>query len=649
MILVLELQSRSRAIAASSVRDGGTSGILRVPYRAFKRNLTISYLAPFIVTLGVLAAVFLWRVQSQVALTGWIEHSDQVMLRAKDAELEIRDIQIAYRNYLMVPHQQYLAELADARKKLNKSLGTLASLVSDNQEQEDLLLKVGETRDAWVEAIERLIAHKDSGQLAPDAFMQVQPHAEAVVSALDEFVAAEERLRASRSAHQRSQYLVLFVLVPLLSIIVMVILSYWGWRQIKLATDQFHSALDHAERAQAEAEKAGERAEKTNRAKDNFLGTVSHELRNPLNSILLWSTALLRDQTLSENARRGISTIERAVRVQGQLIEDLLDISRIESGRLRLDVQTVDLAELVKAGTESMRAAAEAKSITLQEILDPRVDSIAGDPGRLQQIVWNLVSNAVKFTPKAGRIQVRLERINSHIEIIVSDTGQGIEPESLGSVFERFWQGGDSSESRHGVGLGLSIVKELVNLHGGTVLAHSDGLGKGSTFTVRLPLPASAPPSWEARRHPTTAQIANGASAPRLDGVAILVVDDDPDTCDALKSLLGTLGANVTTATSVRAALAIYEDIHPDVIVSDIGMPVEDGYALARELRKREREAGTESRTPLIALTAYGRVEDKVQILTAGFDSHAIKPVDPVELSTILRTCITSRKGLANV
>ncbi len=619
-----------------------------MPYRAFKRNLTVSYLAPFIVTLGLLAAVFLWRVQDQAALTRWIEHSDQVMLRGKDAELQIRDIQIAYRSYMMLPDQQFLRDLAEARKKLNKDLGALASAVSDNQEQEDILLKVSETRDAWVEAIERLIAQKDSGQAKPDSFARIQPHAQAVVSALDDFIAAEQRLRVNRADHQRSQYLVLFILVPTLSIIVMVILSYWGWRQIKLATEQFHAALDNAERAQAEAEKASELAEKANRAKDNFLGTVSHELRNPLNSILLWSTALLRDPSLSENTRRGMATIERAVRVQSQLIEDLLDISRIESGRLRLDVQTVDLAEVVKAGTESMRAAAEAKSITLQEILDPRVDSIAGDPGRLQQIVWNLVSNAVKFTPKGGTIQVRLERINSHVEIVVADNGQGIEPESLGSVFERFWQGADSTESRHGVGLGLSIVKELVGLHGGTVVAHSEGAGKGSTFTVRLPLPASTP-SWESRRHPTTAQNANGASAPRLDGVAILVVDDDPDTCDALKSLLGALGADVTTATSVRAALAIYENAHPDVIVSDIGMPVEDGYALARELRTRERGAGTESRTPLVALTAYGRVEDKVQILTAGFDSHAIKPVDPVELSTVLWTCITSRKGAATV
>jgi CheY-like chemotaxis protein len=263
----------------------------------------------------------------------------------------------------------------------------------------------------------------------------------------------------------------------------------------------------------------------------------------------------------------------------------------------------------------------------------------------MQQVVWNLVSNAVKFTPKGGKIQVRVERINSHVEIIVADSGQGIERASLNSVFERFWQGEDSSQSRHGVGLGLSIVKEIVNLHGGAIVADSDGPGKGSTFTVRLPLPASAAASWEPRRHPTVAQTANPARASRLDGISILVVDDDVDTCEALKHLLGSLGADVMVATSARTALAMVETQEPDAIVSDIGMPLEDGYFLARELRKRERERGKEGRLPLIALTAYGRVEDKVQILTAGFNSHAIKPVDPVELSAILRNCIISHRG----
>ena len=312
---------------------------------------------------------------------------------------------------------------------------------------------------------------------------------------------------------------------------------------------------------------------------------------------------------------------------------------------MRLDVQAVDLAEVVRAGVESIRVAAEAKSITLQEIIDPCVDSIAGDPGRLQQVVWNLVSNAVKFTPKGGKIQVRVERIDSHVEIIVADTGQGIDPAVLGSVFDRFWQADDSGQSKHGVGLGLSIVKEIASLHGGSVAAHSEGPGKGSTFTVRLPLPVSPVPSSMPRHHPTVAWVANAANAPRLDGLSILVVDDDPGACDALNSILSSLGASVAAATSAQAALAMLEALHPDAIISDIGMPVQDGYFLARELRKREKQTGKDGRMPLVALTAYGRVEDKVQILMAGFDTHALKPVDPVELSTVLETLITARRA----
>ncbi len=614
-------------------------------YRAFQRNLTASFFAPFVIALVFLAAVVLWQVQNQSAVTGWVEHSDEVMLLAKNGQLGVRNIQVAYRGYLLSPQESFLTTLNGERSLLNKNLSELSALVADNPDQEQILVKTTELKEAWTEAIERSLAQKDGGQNHPDAVTRMQPQADAVFNALEDFFSAEQHLRAQRSASQKASFRLLFFLVPLLSVIVMAVLSYWGWRQIQLATRQFNEALNNAERARADAEVASARAEKASRTKDNFLGTVSHELRNPLNSILLWSTALLRDNSLGDNARRGVTAIERAVRVQGQLIEDLLDISRIESGRLRLDVQTVDLAEVVKAGVESMRAAAEAKSITLQEILDPRVDAIAGDPGRLQQVVWNLVSNAVKFTPKGGKIQVRLERINSHVEIIIADTGEGIDPKSLRSVFERFWQGEQSAQTNQGVGLGLSIVKELVGLHGGTVSADSEGRGKGSTFTVRLPLPVGIASSMELRRHPTVAQVANTASAPRLDGFSILVVDDDPDTCDALRNLLGALGATVASATSARTALAMLDAMSPDAVVSDIGMPIEDGYFLARELRKRERNKGKDAAMPLIALTAYGRVEDKVQILTAGFDSHAVKPVDPVELSAILRTCITSRRG----
>ena len=619
-----------------------------MPYRAFRRKLTAGFFAPLVLVLMMLAAFVLWGIDNQASITGWVQHSDQVMLRAKDAEVELRNMQIAYRGYVASGDQRYLHELADARTQFSKDLADLVTLVADNPSQEQLLSKVTEAKETFNETLERLIAQRSSQPPGTDPIAQLHPHAHLVFDALENFLTDEQQLRVQREANQRATYRMLFALVPLLSLIVIVVLSYWGWRQIEVATEQFHEALDAAEKARVEAEKAGARAEKASRTKDNFLGTVSHELRNPLNSILLWSTALQRDQTLSGNSRRGVMAIERAVRVQGQLIEDLLDISRIESGRLRLDVQTVDLAEVVKAGVESMRAAADAKSITLQEILDPRVNAIAGDPGRLQQVVWNLVSNAVKFTAKGGKIQVRLERINSHVEIIVADTGKGIEPTSLGSVFERFWQGDESSQSQHGIGLGLSIVKELVTLHGGTVTAHSDGRDKGSTFTVRLPLPVGVTSSQEIRRHPTGAQIGDtGVSPQRLDGLSILVVDDDVDTCDALQNLLGALGASVNAATSARSALAMLDKLKPDAVISDIGMPVEDGYFFARELRKREQ--GKDGGTPLVALTAFGRVEDKVQILTAGFDSHAIKPVDPVELSAILRNCIASRRGTARV
>jgi CheY-like chemotaxis protein len=275
--------------------------------------------------------------------------------------------------------------------------------------------------------------------------------------------------------------------------------------------------------------------------------------------------------------------------------------------------------------------------------IDPSVRLIAGDPKRLEQVLWNLLSNAMKFTPKGGKVQVRLERINSHVEIIVADNGLGIAPLSLPHVFDRFWQEADMVEKKPGVGLGLSIVKELVTLHGGTVTVHSDGLGKGSTFTVRLPLPIATAPLLEPRRHPTVAPIDNVAASSRLDGLSILVVDDDPEACDALTRLLGSLGAKASAATSARAALGKLAGSRPDAIVADIGMPVEDGFFFAREVRKREQEGSPNGRIPLIALTAYGRVEDKIKILAGGFNSHVVKPVELAELSATIRSLVAAR------
>jgi signal transduction histidine kinase/ActR/RegA family two-component response regulator len=626
-----------------------------MPYRAFRQNLTVSFFTPFIIALIALGSVALWRIQNQASLAGWVQHSDQVILRVKDAELASLDMQLSYRGYLISPDQRYLTDLAGARGSFENSLVELAALIADNPDQEQRLRKIDDLEKVWIKTIGSLISQKNGGVVSQELFAQVRNQAQTVFGSLEDFVDIEQRLRAERARRQASEYRIIFLLIPGLSAIVMIFLGFWGWRQIQISTERFRDALaasEHArteaesarieaEEARAESEQERAKSERANRAKDNFLGTVSHELRNPLNSIMLWSAALLRGPAIDEPVRRGLTAIDRAVRAQAQLIEDLLDITRIESGRMRLDVQMVDLVEVVKAGTDSMRAAAEAKSITLQEIIDPGVASISGDPGRLQQVVWNLVSNAVKFTPKGGKIQIRLERINYHIEISVADTGQGIEAAALDSVFERFWQA-DASAGKHGVGLGLSIVKEIVALHGGTVAAHSDGPGKGSTFTVRLTVPISTTSSWEPRRHLTVDRASSMATVPRLEGFSILVVDDDPDACEALKNLLDSLGANVTLATSARDALSVLDSLRPDAVVSDIGMPVEDGYFLARELRQRERDSGNDVRIPLVALTAYGRVEDKVKILMAGFDSHTVKPVDPIELSTVLVSLLLS-------
>jgi signal transduction histidine kinase/ActR/RegA family two-component response regulator len=611
-----------------------------VPYLRFRRKLTAGYLVPIIIALGLLAGAVLWRIQVQASVTAWVEHSDQVLLHAKDTEIEMRGMMAAGRGYLITRDNQFLADLADAQRRFSQKLAELATLVADNPDQARRLLEINDLKAAWLGTIDSLRPGAES--FRKDAFDDSSKQADAVFAAFQDLIGAENRLRQSRKDSQNRANQLAIVLVPIFTIAVMVFLGYWGRHQIYLASEQFRDALTAADEAKSRAEEARAKAEKASLAKDNFLGTVSHELRNPLNSILLWCATLLAKGGIDSGMQRGLTSIERASRAQAQLIEDLLDISRIESGRLRLDVQSVDLAEVVRAGVESMRAAAEAKSLALQKLIDPRVDLVAGDPGRLQQVVWNLVSNAVKFTPRGGKIQVRVERINSHVEIVVADTGEGIDLASLGSVFDRFWQADELRRGGQGVGLGLSIAKEIVNLHGGTITAHSEGRNKGSTFTVRLPLPVSKTASLELRRHPVTAS-ANVAAVPRLDGTTILVVDDDADACDALKHLLEAVGASVTTVSSAQTALDLLDTLSLDAIVSDIGMPGHDGYFLAREVRRRESSLPDGERVPLVALTAYGRVEDKVEILTAGFDSHTIKPVEGAELTTILRTLITAR------
>jgi PAS domain S-box-containing protein len=385
----------------------------------------------------------------------------------------------------------------------------------------------------------------------------------------------------------------------------------------------------------SEADQARVQAESANRAKDEFLAVVSHELRTPMNAVYGWARMLQMGQIDSTTTPRALDAIVRNAHVQLQLIDDLLDVSRIISGKMRLDIRPVDIQRVLEAALDAVRPAVEAKGLKLQTLLDPSAGPINGDPDRLQQVVWNLLMNAVKFTPRDGRIQVTLQRVNSHIEIVVSDTGAGIRSELIPVIFDRFKQGeSGSTRNQGGLGIGLALVRHLVELHGGSVTAESEGEGKGATFRVKLPLVAALVRSTEDRAHPTARQPVPAYHGPSLRGLRVLVVDDDPDALDLIATILRKAEAEPMLCSSPPEALAAVRSWKPHVLVSDIEMPGEDGYSLIRKVREL---AGSEGgQIPAVALTAYGRPEDRVRSLSAGYSMHVAKPVDPVELGVIV-------------
>jgi PAS domain S-box-containing protein len=392
-------------------------------------------------------------------------------------------------------------------------------------------------------------------------------------------------------------------------------------------------------RSSQEARRAAERA---NRAKDEFLATLSHELRTPLTPILGW-TVMLRSGTLDQaGMRRGLEVIERNVRAQTQLIEDLLDVSRIVTGKLRVEARPIELVPVVEAGLDAARPSAEAKAIHLEVRLERIAAMVLGDPDRLQQVVWNLASNAVKFTPKGGRVEVRLVRVDSHVELTVKDNGKGISAEFLPYVFDRFRQADSTSTRKYGgLGLGLAIVRHLVELHGGTVHAESPGPDQGATFTVRLPLMEERVLPAPSSRHGVQS---GNASSVRLDGVKVMVVDDELDMRDFLSVSLRQYGADVTALASVGEAVAALEREKPDVLVSDIGMPGEDGYALIRKVRALGPDRG--GQVPAAALTGFAAGDDTMRVLSAGYQVHLPKPVEPARLAQVVGTLAGRSSGL---
>jgi PAS domain S-box-containing protein len=413
-------------------------------------------------------------------------------------------------------------------------------------------------------------------------------------------------------------------------------------------TNWFGACTDIEDRKQSEREREQallreqqlrEEAETANRFKDEFLATVSHELRTPLNAISGWAQLLREGELSGEQSARAIETIERNANSQRQIIDDLLDVSSNIMGKTRLKISPVMLGSVINAAVETVRPAAEAKEIRLSVSLNPS-ERVSGDAERLQQIMWNLLSNAVKFTPKGGHVEVRLERVNMRIEISVADNGPGIKPEFLPYVFDRFRQADGGFSRRHGgLGLGLAIVRHLVELHGGTVHAFSPGVGHGAIFTVSLPVAPANAVSSDERQNEASDGISSPEKPHSLTGVRLLLVEDDADGRDLVATMLTQSGAEVMTAGSAAEAFAVLNRLRPDAIISDIGLPDEDGYILMEKLRTQERERGA-SPLPAIALTAYTRREDRLRALSVGYQSHISKPVVRVELLAVVASLI---------
>ena len=378
--------------------------------------------------------------------------------------------------------------------------------------------------------------------------------------------------------------------------------------------------------------RAREEAQAANRAKDEFLATLSHELRTPLNAILGWSRLLMSGSLNAATATRAIEIINRNTRLQSQLIEDLLDISRIITGKLRLDLRAVPAASIVESALESVRPTADVRHLTLDVDLDAGAVPILCDAARMQQVIWNLLSNAIKFTPEGGRISVSVQREGDTVTIIVADTGTGIEPGFLPYVFDRFRQQDAASTRVHGgLGLGLSIVRHLVELHGGTVEARSEGPGQGSMFLVRVPVAPKRAQQVAVLEAETSRE--NLGSMPSLAGIRVLVVDNEPDARGLLRTVLENCGADVDEAESAAEALESVISRRPDVLLSDIAMPREDGYSLIGRIRALEEPVRL---LPAAALTAHATAADRTRALLAGYTAHVAKPVDPAELAAVV-------------
>jgi signal transduction histidine kinase/CheY-like chemotaxis protein len=610
-----------------------SSELRRIVIRALALPFALAIL---VATLTSTEIVYLRRLASAV------DHTRIVLFTTSRTLRLIVDQETGIRGYLLTGAPEFLGPYTLGAGQVTQALADLRHQVRDDSAQAVRLTGLRAAVEAW-QGEARLSVELASAGAAGRGRASQLPRLREAKARMDEIrdridaISDDERddltVRQQAFLHA-SRYLVWGggSLVLVLAALVAFVLR----RQISAIERIYRQALTEREASEQRERRARGQAEAANRTKDEFLATVSHELRTPLTAMLGWAR-LLRGRPADEaRTERALEAIERNAVAQARLIEDLLDVSRIVSGKLRLDLHETDLHKVVEAAIESVRPAMDAKRIRFQMMVDPSGADVLGDPNRLQQVIWNLLSNAIKFAPKEGKVTVSLARVNSHVELTVRDNGRGIDSEFLPRVFQRFAQE-DSGESRAhgGLGLGLAISRHLVELHGGTIEAASEGPGQGATFIVKLPILPVARKA-EGNVHPSLSRDMRLESPPELEGLKVLVVDDEPDTRELMLTTLAESGCEVRATASVGEAMEAVAAARPDVIVSDIGMPGENGYELVRRLRRLPPEQG--GRIPAAALTAYSRPEDRRQALRAGFEMFLPKPVEPAELLAALAT-----------
>jgi signal transduction histidine kinase/ActR/RegA family two-component response regulator len=606
--------------------------------------LLLAGLTVTIIVMLIVSGASYRTLQRAEASSHAVVRAEQV-LQALEGILEIAvDAEAATRGYEVAADEGYLERMTRAIPSLRTAVEAVATL-TDNSAQRRRIPTLRRQAAEAMDALQSIIATRlVGGEVTRAESDRQKARMDALRATLREMRFDEEHLLEIRVAAdgQATQTTRSSVFAMLACVFVILFRDATKREQLSAALQRANEDLEIRVdsrtlelRQTLDSELSARReAQEASRLKDEFLMTVSHELRTPLTALYGWARMLATGEIREGQERRAIEAIERNASAQTQLVNDLLDVSRAISGKLRLDVRTVDLSAVVASAIDSIQPAAEAKGIRLQPVLDPNAGPVVGDSDRLQQIVWNLLANAVKFTAKGGRVQVRLERVNSHVELIVSDTGSGIATEFLPYVFDRFRQAQTGTTRQHtGLGLGLAIVRHLAELHGGSVRAESEGLGQGSTFRVMLPLTIARHDAQDSSRsHPTASDRPPVPLGRRLDTLRVLVVDDEPEARDLFSVVLENAGADVRAAASARDALVLIHAWSPDVLVSDIEMPQEDGYALIRNVRELDQFDDMVA----IAITAHARPEDRVRAIEAGFAWHLQKPVEPVELVSVI-------------